>query len=70
MDVTCGTTGWREYALDTHRTAQDGTFERAAEAMVNGYAKKLGHAGKMLSVTVPVRRRLRHQPVYHLVFLT
>jgi three-Cys-motif partner protein len=70
MDVTCGTTGWRDYAMNAHRAAQDMTFERAAEAVVDGYARKLGHAGKMLSITVPVRRQLRHQPVYHLVFLT
>ena len=27
-------------------------------------------AGSMLQVTVPVRRRMHHQPIYHLVFLT
>lgn len=70
MDATCGTTRWREVAVDAHRTSRDGTFEFAAEVVVNGYAKKLAQAAGMLQVTVPVRRRLRLQPVYHLVFLT
>jgi three-Cys-motif partner protein len=70
MDATCGTPGWREVALEAHRTSRDGTFEFAAETVVSGYAKKLAKAAGMLQVTVPVRRRLRLQPVYHLVFLT
>jgi three-Cys-motif partner protein len=70
MDVTCGTTRWRDAAMDAHRRSPDGTFEHAAEAVVHGYARQLAQAGNMLQVTVPVRRRLRLQPVYHLVFLT
>jgi hypothetical protein len=70
MDVTCGTTRWREVAMNAHRDSRDGTFELAAEAVVSGYAKKLARAASMFQVTVPVRRRLRLQPVYHLVFLT
>jgi len=70
MDVTCGTTRWREAVMNAHRESRDGTFELAAEAVVRGYAKQLAQAGEMFQVTVPVRRRLRFQPVYHLVFLT
>jgi three-Cys-motif partner protein len=70
MDVTCGTTRWREVALDAHRTSRDKTFEFAAETVVSGYAMKLGRAAGMFHVAVPVRRRLRLQPIYHLVFLT
>ena len=70
MDVTCGTPRWREVAMNAHLASRDGTFEVAAEAVVSGYAKKLAHAASMFQVTVPVRRRLRLQPVYHLVFLT
>ena len=70
MDVTCGTMRWREAAMNAHRASRDGTFELAAEAVVGGYARQLGRAAGMFHVTVPVRRRLRLQPVYHLIFLT
>ena len=70
MDVTCGGTWWRETAVDAYRSSSKGNFEPAAEAVVSGYAARLARAGRMLHVTVPVRRRLRYQPVYHLVFLT
>lgn len=70
MDVTCGTARWREVAINAHRASNDGTFELAAEAVVSGYARKLAQAASMFHITVPVRRRLRLQPVYHLVFLT
>ena len=56
--------------MNAHRASRDGTFEPAAEAVVGGYARQLGLAAGMFHVTVPVRRRLRLQPVYHLVFLT
>ena len=70
MDVTCGGTWWRETAMDAYRSSPKGNFEPAAEAVVSGYAARLARTGRMLQVTVPVRRRLRYQPVYHLVFLT
>ena len=70
MDMTCGGPWWRETAMDAYRSSPKGNFEPAAEAVVSGYAARLARAGRMLQVTVPVRRRLRHQPVYHLVFLT
>jgi three-Cys-motif partner protein len=70
MDITCGTTGWRAVALEAHRASGDGTFERAAETVVDGYARKLAKSAGMYYDTVPVRKRLRLQPVYHLVFLT
>jgi three-Cys-motif partner protein len=70
MDVTCGTTKWREAAMNAHRASADGTFELAAEAVVRGYSRHLAQAAGMIPVMVPVRRRLHLQPVYHLVFLT
>jgi three-Cys-motif partner protein len=70
MDMTCGGTWWRETAINAYRSSPQGNFEPAAEAVVSGYAARLARAGRMLQVTVPVRRRLRYQPVYHLVFLT
>jgi three-Cys-motif partner protein len=70
LDTTCGGPWWRSAAMQAQRSATAGTFEHAAEAVMTGYAQRLARAGSMLHVTVPVRRRLHHQPVYHLVFLT
>jgi three-Cys-motif partner protein len=70
MDTTCGGEWWRATAMGAYRSSARGNFEPAAEAVVNGYAERLARSGGMLRVTVPVRRRLHHQPVYHLVFLT
>jgi len=70
MDVTCGGPWWRQTAIEAYRSSPKENFEHAAEAVVSGYAARLAKAGRMLQVTVPIRRRLRYQPVYHLVFLT
>jgi three-Cys-motif partner protein len=70
LDTTCGGPWWRAVAMEAWRSSAAGTFEHAAEAVVAGYAQRLARAGSMLHVTVPVRRHLRYQPVYHLVFLT
>jgi three-Cys-motif partner protein len=70
MDVTCGGSWWRDTAMAAYNASASTSFETAAEAVVREYADRLGRTGKMLRVTVPVRRRLQHQPVYHLVFLT
>ena len=70
MDVTCGGTWWRETAMHAYRSSVKGNFEPAAEAVVSGYAMRLARGGGMLQVTIPVRRRLHYQPIYHLVFLT
>lgn len=70
MDATCGGTWWREIAMDAYRSSPRGNFETAAEAVVGQYAARLTKNSGMTAVTVPVRRRLHHQPVYHLVFLT
>lgn len=70
MNVTCGGPWWQPVVLDVLRRDSSGTFEPAAEAVVAGYARRLAAAGSMRQVTVPVRRRMHHQPVYHLVFLT
>lgn len=70
LDTTCGGQWWRGVAMEAQRSTTAGNFELAAEAVVAGYAQRLARAGSMMHVTVPVRRRLHHQPVYHLVFLT
>lgn len=70
MDRTCGGPWWRQVALAAHAASPTGDFEKAAFAVVEEYARRLGVAGGMHPVTVPVRRRVHHQPVYHLVFLT
>jgi three-Cys-motif partner protein len=70
LDTTCGGPWWHRVAMEAQRSSVAGNFEPSAEAVVAGYAQRLARAGSMLHVTVPVRRRLHHQPVYHLVFLT
>ncbi len=70
MDRTCGGPWWRQLALDTHAGSRSGDFEAAAFAVVEEYARRLSTVTGMFAVTVPVRRREHHQPIYHLVFLS
>ena len=70
LDTMCGGQWWQQVALDAHKSAVDGTWESAAEAVVTEYARKISEAVAMRAVVVPVRRQMHHQPVYHLVFLT
>ena len=70
MDRACGGDRWRERALAAHAASPTGSFEAAAFAVVEEYARRLAAAGGMHAVSVPVRRRAHHQPVYHLVFLS
>jgi three-Cys-motif partner protein len=70
MDETCGGTWWRATALAALSSPTTRNFEPVAAAVVREYALRLARAGSMLQVTVPVRRRMHHQPIYHLVFLT
>lgn len=70
MDRTCGGDWWRQRALDAHAASPTGSFEAAAFAVVEEYARRLAAAGGMHAVSVPVRRRAHHQPIYHLVFLS
>jgi hypothetical protein len=70
MDNTCGGPWWRRVAADAYHASHRENFEPTAEAVVQAYAQRLASTTGMLHVTVPVRPRLRLQPVYHLVFLT
>jgi hypothetical protein len=70
MDRTCGGRWWRRTALDAHAASPTRDFEAAASAVVDEYANRLAAACRMRSITVPVRKRVHHQPIYHLVFLT
>jgi three-Cys-motif partner protein len=70
MDKTCGGTWWRDTALAALSKPTTHNFEPVAAAVAEEYAQRLARAGSMLHVTVPVRRRMHHQPIYHLVFLT
>jgi three-Cys-motif partner protein len=70
MDRTCGGAWWRQLAQATYAASASGSFEAAAFAVVEEYARRLSAAIGAQAVTVPVRRRAHHQPVYHLVFLS
>ena len=70
MDETCGGQWWRETALAALSRPTTRNFEPVASAIAHEYAKRLARSGSMLQVTVPVRRRMHYQPIYHLVFMT
>ncbi|MFE9405307.1 three-Cys-motif partner protein TcmP [Streptomyces sp. NPDC006530] len=68
LDRVCGGTWWRDEALKV--LGPDRNFERVAETIAHAYTKRLANSTGMQGITVPVKRRVSHQPVYHLVFLT
>lgn len=70
MDETCGGTWWRDTAMAALSRPETHNYEPVAAAIAEEYAQRLADAGTMYQVTVPVRRRMHHQPIYHLVFLT
>ena len=70
MDRVCGGPWWQETAMAALGQSAKGDFEPVAAAVATGYASRLARAGSMIQVTVPVRRRLHYQPIYHLVFMT
>jgi hypothetical protein len=70
LDQVCGGDWWR--AIATARRPRDSSdnFEPIAVAVADEYARRLGSATNMRPITVPVKRKLEHQPIYHLIFLT
>ncbi|MEU0427451.1 three-Cys-motif partner protein TcmP [Streptomyces canus] len=68
LDRVCGGDWWREVALQAR--GSNSSFEASAEAVARAYTDRLARMTGMHGVTVPVKRRVGHQPVYHLVFLT
>lgn len=70
MDETCGGTWWRELAAEVRRTSAARDFRDVVEAVVTEYARRLAEATGMHGALVPVRKRLHHQPIYHMVFFT
>lgn len=70
MDTTCGGDWWRTTAREALDASTTGTFEAVTHAVANEYAQRLAAATGSFPVVLPVRRRLHHQPIYHLIFLT
>lgn len=70
MDRTCGGPWWRDTVTGVMGADATGSYEPVADAVADGYAKRLAQSCSMLYAAVPVRRRLHHQPIYHLIFLT
>lgn len=64
MDAVCGGDWWRAHFAEAQ--ADDGAAEQVAE----GYASRLGKAARMHVISVPVRKKPRHKPIYNLVFGT
>ncbi|WP_161602652.1 three-Cys-motif partner protein TcmP [Thermomonospora catenispora] len=70
MDQTCGGTWWRDLAIEVRRSSTTQSFQEVADAIVTEYARRLAEATGMYSALAPVRKRLHHQPIYHMVFFT
>ncbi|URN01238.1 three-Cys-motif partner protein TcmP [Actinomadura madurae] len=70
MDTACGGEWWRRVAEQARQTSPDDTFEPVVHAVAAEYARRVGAACRMMPVTIPVYRKLGHQPIYHLVFFT
>ncbi len=70
MDATCGGSWWRATAMNALEASVTRTFEAVTHAVANEYAQRLATATGCFPIVVPVRRRLHHQPIYHLIFLT
>lgn len=72
MDIVCGGDWWRDAWLAEAPTkdATDPQKEAAEEAVVNGYADRLGGAAPSGYWTFDVRNRAHYRAAYHLVFLT
>ncbi len=69
-DKVCGGEWWRDVALEAHEASGGQNWESAADAVAVEYAKRLTNGTPYGSVVTPVRRRVHHQPVYYLIFLT
>jgi three-Cys-motif partner protein len=72
MDKVCAGDWWRHVWLQhaPDKTASDQDREAAEEAVVIGYAERLGKVGDTGWWTFDVRNRPHLRPAYHLVFLT
>lgn len=72
MDEVCGGAWWRAEWLK-HAPTKDATDAQkiaAEEAVVNGYAARLGKVGSTGWWTVDVHERAHHRAKYHLIFLS
>lgn len=69
-DTVCGGEWWREVALRAHIESGEQNWESAAEAVATEYAKRLTAGTRFGWIVAPAHRRLHHQPVYYLIFLT
>jgi three-Cys-motif partner protein len=70
LDSVCGGVWWRSIADQLRPVGINDNYEPIALAVADEYARRLGAAANMASISVPVRKKLEHQPIYHLVFLT
>lgn len=72
MDDVCGDGWWRQTWLDhaPAKDSDDAARAAAEEAIVTGYADRLGKAAGASWWTTDVRNAARLKPLYHLVFLT
>jgi three-Cys-motif partner protein len=65
LDETLGGTWWRQIAEDSAKTKS-----LRAQAIADGFCKRLSRETAMFVQSVPVRRQPNNEPVYNLVFGT
>jgi three-Cys-motif partner protein len=70
LDEVCGGTWWRDIATRLRPQSSTDTYEEIASEVAAEYAHRLAAATRMTAITIPVRRKLERQAVYHLIFLT
>lgn len=72
MDNVCDGDWWRTTWLGKApaKDSSEKAKEQAEEAVVAGYAARLGKAAKAGFWTADVRNRRHHRPAYHLVFIS
>lgn len=70
LDQVCGGEWWRDIATRLQPRCSTDTYEPIAAAVANEYADKLSHATQTQAIVIPVAKKLGHQPIYHLIFLS
>ena len=68
LDLACGGDWWRETFLAASEAVVDA--EAGVQAVVTEYAERFGRDTGSIVISVPVKTRARHLPLYHLVFAT
>lgn len=70
LNTVCHGDWWQEIVRRLGPAGGADNYAKVVDAVATGYATRLRNATGLEVMLVPVSRRIGHQPVYHLVFLT